>query len=865
MLRNRGVSLKMKKTIKYISFLFLVAGLIMPANAQWKSESFTLERGWNAIYTHVDASHTTIENLTQDSGVIEEVWKWNPKLSTLQYVQSPDQPLNNSSRWLSWTSADKSGSPLQKLVGNAAYLVKASQPLNWNIKGKPLPPRYQWTSSGLNFIGFSTSSSSPPIFSNFLNPVNGFGTGSQIFSYNGAVTDPTPSELFTLNTSTVKRGQAYWIRAKGYNRYYGPFELSLQDYSGVHFGDSLSSYKITLKNTTSDNLVVNMQFVDSEAAPIKQGIPSVKARPPVIMRGDLRSDTLTFDYTSIGTSVNSWTLKPMGEAGSTVEIILGVNWAQLAGSSGDFFAGLLYFFDNSNHLQTILPVSAYKPDTTGLWVGNAKINQVRHGMKSFKESFVEGDVKADINATDNSPLSVSWIKNEAVSINSNEYVNGADYFESELGFHRIVKKDYVNVSQGDRLWFPTADENGNFLTNPSSYWMARPIHDAYLKGWYWNKGVIVATGDKESIEMTFVNRTTPVSPAGYSLFEDKSEGANAASWWYLEKAESYTGVEVGDSIDPPNVDENGSVLAEAASYWQPTGTNVEFADGVFTSKVAGDFTVKWRKKSAEPRGEKKIIKSVYRGQKLIASDIYTEDMPASVWYINNPPLKPNFVWEGSLAKTSSGGYQVEKNVSSWGKVAKPMKLRMIVHNDKKSPSVANLLQRVYFGIDNENSSLLIATKPNLLPEDTPEVRRVSSVHLPWSEVNQPWKLNGSFGKGSTLSVSVVVEHNDLTSNPFIHNYHPDHDNLDARFEKKLQQGNESFQIKRDITIKLNGSQPGFNGLALGGKVLSGEYEEIVTLGGKAKLSGGGYENRQYGMRGVINFNRVTTASTLKTD
>ena len=846
--------------------MFLVAGFVAPANAQWKTEIFALEEGWNAIYTHIDATHATIEELTQGVA-IEEVWRWQPRISTLQYIQKPDEPLGDASRWSNWVSSDPDSSPLQKIYGNSAYLVKASQPLNWVVKGKPVPPRYQWTSTGLNFIGFSTSLSSPPIFSNFLNPVNGFGTGAQIFSYDGvAATDPTPSQVFTLNTSTIKRGQAYWVRAKGYNRYYGPFELELQDFSGIRFYDSLSSYKIVLKNSTKQDLVVSMQYMDSEVAPVQQGVPNIKGTPPIILRGDLQTDTLIYDYTDLGSTSKSWTLKPMGEDGSSVEIILGVHWSQLGGDSGDFFAGLLYFSDNLNHLQTILPVSVTKPNTTGLWVGNARINEVRHGMNTFKESFVEGNVKASVNGTQSSPLSVAWLKKQAIDLNSSEYSPDADYFQSDLGYHRIIKKDYVNVVQGDKLWFPTADENGNFLTDPASYWLARPFHEAFTKGWYWESGVVVATGHTENIEMIFINASAPTTPAGYTLFEDTNEGSNVAPWWYLEKEESYSGIVVGGPIVPPSVDENGNSLDAGSTYWKPTGNDLNVVEGGgFTSKVAGDFSVKWRKESAEVREEKKIQKSAYPGQKFIASDIYTDDMPASDWYIHEAPAKPNIEWEGNLSTGASGNYQLANTDNSWGKVPRSMDLRLIVHNDDQSPSVANLLQRVYLGIDSENNNIVASTLPSFLPDGTPEVRRVSSVHLPWSKTNQPWKFNGSLAKGNTMTTSLTVEHNDLTANPFIHNYHPDHDNLDARFEKKLDQGNESYQIKREVTIKLSGSQSGFNGLALSGKVIRGDYEEIITLSGKAKISGSGNETRQYGMRGVVDFRKITSVSNLKTN
>ena len=59
----------MKKIIKYFSFLLILVGIVMPANAQWKTEIYTLNEGWNAIYAHIDASHTTIEQLTQNNEI----------------------------------------------------------------------------------------------------------------------------------------------------------------------------------------------------------------------------------------------------------------------------------------------------------------------------------------------------------------------------------------------------------------------------------------------------------------------------------------------------------------------------------------------------------------------------------------------------------------------------------------------------------------------------------------------------------------------------------------------------------------------------------------------------------------------------
>ena len=891
----------MKIVIKYFSLIIFLAGLVDQGFAQWQTQNFTLNQGWNSIYTHVDAKHTAIEALVNED--IQEVWMWTPKLSTLQYVQSVDQPAASSSRWLSWIKSKPAGSrgDLNRIIGNSAYLIKSSKAMTWKIQGKPVPPRYQWTSTGLNFIGFSTPVLNPPIFSSFLNPVNGFGTRSQIFSYEGGgLSEPTPFELFTRNTSTVKRGQAYWVRAEGYNRYYGPFDLELQDWSGVEFGEGLSSFKITLKNTTVNELTVSMQLLDSETGPNTEGIPTVTGTPPIIVRGDYHVPFLTHEYSSLNNNTQSWTLKPIGQSGSIVEIWLGVHWAELSGSAGDLFAGILRFKDNSGHLQTDLPLSVTKPSTTGLWVGEATVDQVRHSMHVLETSIINGQAKAAVAGTTSDPITVSWLKRESVAIRPIGE-DGEDYIALDSTYHLIKNQSYDNVSVGDSLSFPTEDENGNLLsTAPADYWQARPYHEAFVKGWYFIKasGVVVPTGNKNSIEMKFVKISRPSFLSGVTVVHDTgkgqgdsqggSSGKERTEQWHFVRDKSYTGVSIGDTLLPPSNDENDNpITVPLSSYWSllsgtkqadgtPTWDETDGDNGKqYKANVAGDITLSWMKYSYEHDAEYKTVtvdgqptlfrydyKTITKTfsktvipQRFAESDIFTSDMASGVWNIVDPPTQPPFNWEGTNSETDSGSYVVSQTDTSWGAVDKPMKLRLIVHNNDSTTSSANLLQRIYIGNDKNNNSQLLSTGVELLPDDTPEVRRISSVHLPWSENNAPLPLSGSFSKGGTLTTTVIVDYDDQASNPFLHTYHPDHDNLDSRFENKLPQGQESYEIKRDIILYLNGSLPGFSGLSQTSSRITGEYEEIITLSGKEELSG--TEKRQYGMKGRVAFSRIT--------
>ena len=57
-------------------------------------------------------------------------------------------------------------------------------------------------------------------------------------------------------------------------------------------------------------------------------------------------------------------------------------------------------------------------------------------------------------------------------------------------------------------------------------------------------------------------------------------------------------------------------------------------------------------------------------------------------------------------------------------------------------------------------------------------RRIVAAHLPL-DLADP--AVGTFGLGGTLTGTVSLPFNDAT-NPFVHQYHPDHDNKDARFQ-----------------------------------------------------------------------------------
>lgn len=580
-----------------------------PVHAQWLTQSFNLNSGWNAVYLHVDASHDSIANLVGANAAnpITEIWLWTPGPGTRQFLQSPQQPLYASSQWATWNRTASGSSPLQRLTGNSAYLVRVGSNVTsyvWSLKGKPVPPNYQWTVSGLNFLGFPTVPASPPTFYAFLAQAPALLNSAEIYRYTGGdLGDSNPARVLAPGATPVARGQAFWIRSgEVYNRYFGPFEVTCGDKAGAQFYDNLSTYGLRLRNLTTNALTVTLKLAASETPPAGQ--TSIAGVPPLLVRGGLNLTNLTYGYTNLSLGgAYSWTLPGQGQSGSEIEIVLGLNRAAITNAAGAFFAGILRFTDSLGFAQIDAPVSAISASRAGLWVGNAAVTQVGEGLKSYQ-------------------------------------------------------RDAAN----------------------------------------------------------------------------------------------------------------------------------------------------------------------------------------------------------NLILSSNGQYVVSGVATNLGSVPRSFPVRLIVHNAAPGGAVT-LLQRVYCGVDARTNSVIALQESSLNPAYLSQARRISAAHLPWTTANTPWPFSGKLAWGSNLTATVALPYDDQASNPFLHTYHPDHDNLDATFQNKLAQGSESYAVRREITLLVSPPAGDFASLTAAGQTLTGDYLETVTLLGLAR-AGGTNDTRRFNVRGVFSLNRISTVSAL---
>lgn len=184
----------------------------------------------------------------------------------------------------------------------------------------------------------------------------------------------------------------------------------------------------------------------------------------------------------------------------------------------------------------------------------------------------------------------------------------------------------------------------------------------------------------------------------------------------------------------------------------------------------------------------------------------------------------------------------------------PMPLRVIVHVDNNGQ--ARLLQEVLLAWDptlteepHTNGTYALFANEYALPTGASQVKRISSVGFP---VMTPVLLNRLLGStNETLSGVVEVLFNDPT-NPFLHRYHPMHDNKDwnfAAYTNSVEVPNISRAVFLTFTAVTNATAHPIWGV----DAMAGTYSETIT----------GLRAQEIRLQGTLALQRISRITTLQ--
>ena len=219
----------------------------------------------------------------------------------------------------------------------------------------------------------------------------------------------------------------------------------------------------------------------------------------------------------------------------------------------------------------------------------------------------------------------------------------------------------------------------------------------------------------------------------------------------------------------------------------------------------------------------------------------------------------------ALAPATANGvsaYAVTNIDTSLTRVQSAFPLRLIYHVGTNSET--RLVQRIFSGTDTRTNDVLTLKESVLDPTRLASARRISAVHLPWSKANLGWLATGNFVQGQSLTNVITMDYNDHASNPFLHTYHPDHDNLNATFDSILPVGAESFNLQRRMVLTFTAPPVDFTALTEGSSKMVGTFAEEITFIGRSRIIGNVPVNdtRTFSNAGDFYLQRVSTVPKL---
>ncbi len=239
------------RTLGIAAIAIIVLASIVTANAASSiTRSYNLRTGWNAVHLDVRPTDPTAESVL--AGLpIDSVWRHQTRLTSVDFIQDPSEPVWNEDQWLVHIPTNRLESldnNLFQIQGGFSYLIKLTAPATWSVTGEPVVNPTPWKADAFNLRGFPIDASAPPTFRDF------FKFSPAHFQPSSGVLQPVyrldPDGRWTLvnPTDTMQEGAAYWVYTAGPSDYVAPFEARTRGIDGLQFGSALEEVELTLVN-----------------------------------------------------------------------------------------------------------------------------------------------------------------------------------------------------------------------------------------------------------------------------------------------------------------------------------------------------------------------------------------------------------------------------------------------------------------------------------------------------------------------------------------------------------------------------------------------------------------------------------------
>lgn len=369
------------------SLLALVSFLsAVTVHAQWKTTTYALKGGWNAIYLNGDAPQDSLENLLPASAI--EVWRWNTNPTQTQFAQSPLIPSAGTPEWSVWKRGLPLESSLSQLFGQSAYLVRcagnSTNSYSVSLKQSLRMPESSWVRNGANLLGFPSyknGSTYPTFASYFATFPAAIASNAKVYKYvGGDLGAGNPLQVFSPSNERLDATQAYWFSAEVAGNFVAPLEITPSSANGISFGRSGSVVTVRIRNRTAAAMTLTFSPEVSEAAPAGQA-PVVGAVP--LTRRTFNAVSMQWTETAFSSSFT----EAIGPQGS-LELSFGIYRAASAmtAAADALFASFVRVTDSANLMDVRIPATARKSSLAGLWIGDVSLTNVSNKVSNAAQA-----------------------------------------------------------------------------------------------------------------------------------------------------------------------------------------------------------------------------------------------------------------------------------------------------------------------------------------------------------------------------------------------------------------------------------------------------------------------------------------------
>lgn len=217
-----------------------------------QTRTFRLNPGWNSIWLDVqpaDASPGTVFSQVP----LQSLWTHAPRVSSVEFIQNPNEPIFDRSQWLMFLPTNKVESfqnSLFQLLPNRAYLVEVAgtAPVTLTVSGVPSLRNIPWLTDTYTLRGFPLEPSRPPSFAAF------FGGSSAHYDpvqrrLHGAYRLSATGQWVPVDADDkMVAGESYWVRTVGASEYQGPLALSLPSGGELVFEPNVETVRFQARN-----------------------------------------------------------------------------------------------------------------------------------------------------------------------------------------------------------------------------------------------------------------------------------------------------------------------------------------------------------------------------------------------------------------------------------------------------------------------------------------------------------------------------------------------------------------------------------------------------------------------------------------